>query len=1489
MGKDHDGSWKDVYWNVEEEPHPCSISKHEFDELFVLPTEELDTEFDEDAIEESKIKRLRHTISLLEKTQQHNSHKPHPFGPPLEGQNCSRKKPKVSSPEEAPCYCAKGYPKPLRPSQSEDIQKDPYREKLYKLSLERNDQTVNNYNAPILLALGANMDIQAVCTYDGLLRYICKYVTKDNSMDIFRDFRDDSGKPTDPPLQHQASHQIPVNNMVTRLFMNLLKFSFISESELSHHALGLPAHFCSRTFCRINLQSELKRLFRPDEACGEEILVKQDELSTYERRNELTIPTVSRAKGVTEEALKEMSLFYFNRKFYARLNTLCQKKKASIVIFRPYVSPKRENNPEFEKYMLLTLLAYKAFQIRTEFTSLEQDELLETFNEFIDSDLCPYFVKTAYKKANQTRKINHAMPVRNNQVNNTQDEIDEAINLNTPDEDSAIGMELDTIPVPEDDNQVPSSEASAESENDEEVPRRRPLATFTRDFQDLGHMGKGLSLDALNLECYDDDNDVQQEINILSHEIDLVFDRTKHSWTSLYPDLSQSIEPARLILKEKPHIDHSATKYDPKDLDPTQTFMLNLVLDWAKQCIACKIDKKPFPPFKAKLEQELESKAGTGKSRTVKTIMQEFNYLMKNSSLPPNERGEIKICAPTGVAAFNLGCGAGTIHSTFDIRVKEKINDVAGERQKKLEECFENVWLIIIDEISMVGSDLFAKIDIRLNQAKLDENRILEKFSDNQNILNQDFGGLGIIVSGDMAQLPPIQAKSMMDPSLGNPSKEYERLCNKGRELFDRCNVTVVLTKQHRQAGGEYTNLCLKFRDGTFTPKDHLLLQSRNFEDLPLDEKIHFETYGTRLVSTNEAAGKYNATRMTTIAKQTKQKIFRIQAQETGCLGQPLESSDKFGGLKSKIHLTIGSRVMLSNNLWIEAGLINGAQGIVVDVAFHDEEKEEDAVPKYVIVKFDEYGGPPFFDNRQCYNWVSIFPISRRHQNNSKMERTGIPLRSSWYMTGFKVQGLNLYNGAVNDYPNLNNCKKRTKDPMGTWGLNYCMLTRVPDISKITLINLPDYQRHMKLYQNNPKKRGKNFFKMFLDFDKKSFVEFGKLFNFCTGFALKDLSNATQNFSLNSPVDFQLISKEEWKSNLKIDFQPSFNNYFSTSKRNLQRKIDMSKPSSSTVDKDFNPTNRMIFQPKSTNVSISQTSNLINSFPRFLNTSGTDCWLNSVLQLLILAMKHKPESVIVNQIQAFITAPENIICNSISNFVSNPSTYSVASITDKVLAPYSCQLSLKKIMLVAMGMPSSQELSKQQDAAECLTRILNMPPFSYLSSFYKIKTRCGNCNDGNIVREKIPIFITDLKIECDTNGMNKHSGKDDIECLFKNPVVFQRDCGKCGAIEGNQMIKPESEPDFVMVNFNLFKSDMTKINVESYPFDSVEISTDQGASVYNVIGSIEHLGGNIHHGHYVSYIKLGQSWFCCNDSAITQLDDYLTATRKPYIVFLKKD
>ena len=188
--------------------------------------------------------------------------------------------------------------------------------------------------------------------------------------------------------------------------------------------------------------------------------------------------------------------------------------------------------------------------------------------------------------------------------------------------------------------------------------------------------------------------------------------------------------------------------------------------------------------------------------------------------------------------------------------------------------------------------------------------------------------------------------------------------------------------------------------------------------------------------------------------------------------------------------------------------------GNLRDIFFSERGKDEEPWPLYALVELDDYKGPALFEEKTKRNWVPIFTIIRRHQFKPQIERDQLPLRLSSAMTGYKVQGLSLYEGVVVHYPRPDECKK---NPLDTWGLNYCILTRVPSLDKISFIQLPSYEKHMRLYT---KTKGKDFFRMFLKFEKKCRAEFEHFVKIAAHSSIKELSSSKQMPPLTTPINF---------------------------------------------------------------------------------------------------------------------------------------------------------------------------------------------------------------------------------------------------------------------------------------------------------------------------------------------------------------------------------
>lgn len=118
-------------------------------------------------------------------------------------------------------------------------------------------------------------------------------------------------------------------------------------------------------------------------------------------------------------------------------------------------------------------------------------------------------------------------------------------------------------------------------------------------------------------------------------------------------------------------------------------------------------------------------RAGTGKSTLLRCLRDTI-------------KAETVVVAPTGLAAVNVG--GQTIHSFFGLPPRLiRAEDVKRSRNGRVMRRLE---LLILDEVSMVRSDLMAAIDLSL--------RI------NRGRPREPFGGVRLLMFGDLHQLPPV-------------------------------------------------------------------------------------------------------------------------------------------------------------------------------------------------------------------------------------------------------------------------------------------------------------------------------------------------------------------------------------------------------------------------------------------------------------------------------------------------------------------------------------------------------------------------------------------------------------------------------------------------------------------------------------------------------------------------------------------------------------
>ena len=120
--------------------------------------------------------------------------------------------------------------------------------------------------------------------------------------------------------------------------------------------------------------------------------------------------------------------------------------------------------------------------------------------------------------------------------------------------------------------------------------------------------------------------------------------------------------------------------------------------------------------------------AGSGKSYLINSI----RALLKEKCV---------VSAYFGIAAFNIK--GKTLHSLLNLPIQGKnLHDLKGPALLRLQEKLNGVKYIIIDEFSVIGLNLLGWIDKRCRQGTGDS--------------DIPFGGISIILVGDIAQLPPV-------------------------------------------------------------------------------------------------------------------------------------------------------------------------------------------------------------------------------------------------------------------------------------------------------------------------------------------------------------------------------------------------------------------------------------------------------------------------------------------------------------------------------------------------------------------------------------------------------------------------------------------------------------------------------------------------------------------------------------------------------------
>jgi ATP-dependent DNA helicase PIF1 len=340
--------------------------------------------------------------------------------------------------------------------------------------------------------------------------------------------------------------------------------------------------------------------------------------------------------------------------------------------------------------------------------------------------------------------------------------------------------------------------------------------------------------------------------------------------------------------------------------------------------------------------------AGTGKSTLLRLLSAAF------PGAP--------VLAPTGVAALRVG--GQTIHSYF--RLERGVQRIGADGVDRPDALYRFVSTLIVDEASMVRADVLDQLDAILRRARE---------------CNLPFGGVQLILFGDLLQLPPVvtREEAGLFYQHGYP----------GPHVFDaksagRADLKLIeLDRVHRQSDQAFVGILNAVRTGNVTPAVLARLNRRVLRGAPVqgDASLTVATHRLQVETLNQQQLHELRTPLLTYHGS------REGAFPTRDLPVPAE-----------LHLRPGARVMFVRNDAEAGRWVNGSLGHVLECRRN-----------HVLVARHDSGAP-----------CAVYPVTwDRHiycvsRSTGEVERrlvgryTQLPVVLGWAATVHRCQGVTL-------------------------------------------------------------------------------------------------------------------------------------------------------------------------------------------------------------------------------------------------------------------------------------------------------------------------------------------------------------------------------------------------------------------------------------------------------------------------------------------------
>jgi len=368
----------------------------------------------------------------------------------------------------------------------------------------------------------------------------------------------------------------------------------------------------------------------------------------------------------------------------------------------------------------------------------------------------------------------------------------------------------------------------------------------------------------------------------------------------------------------------------------------------------------------------LTGSGGTGKSFTIKYIIEKL------------KEGD-KLCgltATTGTAASLIG--GQTINSYLGIGLgNDKVSDVIKSivNNNKLFKKLVNLDVLIIDEISMMCDEMFEYISNIL---------CIIKSYNNKELQNIPFGGIQLILVGDFCQLPPVKGMyCFLSP------------------LWNKININVVILEELIRQNDDllFQKILNIVRKGRCT--DNIISVLEKLKNTKFTENI----IPTKLYPINADVEKINLIEI----NKLKDKGYKTITYNAIC-----NPGNEKKAMLFNVELTENSQIMITRNIDVSNGLVNGTRGYIKKL-FED----------YVIIE-------DVNNNVHAIHYFKDIDI-----NDKKAFISHIPIRISYALSIHKSQGMTI------DAVELD-----LGNNIFAYGQTYTALSRAKNLNSIKIINV---------------------------------------------------------------------------------------------------------------------------------------------------------------------------------------------------------------------------------------------------------------------------------------------------------------------------------------------------------------------------------------------------------------------------------------------------